>query len=95
MAEHDPMDRQTCAEYLHNLADKVESGAVEGLWVVVTPARGERIDSHLSLLGPSPDGIALARLMWEDELLRQKLRDVVLDGSLFTVTNRKTGPRDG
>jgi len=97
MADHDPIHRQTCAEYLRGLAKRVESGAVEGVWVVVTPAGKDPINSHLSLLGPSHDKIALARLMFEDELLRQKIRDVVLNDSLFGSwgTDRKTGPCDG
>lgn len=64
MAEHDPRDRDACADYLRDLADKVESGDVESVWAVAMPVPEStaKVEGYMAVLGPTPDGIALAKL---------------------------------
>ena len=89
MAEHHKIDRVTSAEWLRELADHVEEGRVEGLWVVATSAPGASVEgARLSLLGPSTDDVACARLYLRMERLRHLLLDSLNQDASFQVLNQ-------
>ncbi len=93
--KHDPKDRETCADYLRDLADEVEEGRVEAIWVVTTTAANfPPVNGHLSLLGPTHDGVALAKLFFMVDRLKHTLFNSLVGDDRFVVTNDKTGPRD-
>lgn len=92
MSEHKPEHRDQAADYLRDLADKVEAGEVEGLWVCTTAAKPEGTSgTRLSLLGPNPDHLAGARLFLLLERTRLLFLDQLNGDDAFAVLDDPTG----
>ena len=72
--EHRQEDRTSTADNLRQMADLIEEGKVEAIWMVATSATQDPLrGTMMALMGPSPDNIAIARLFLYAERMRHLL----------------------